>query len=255
MSKAPNIRVVFDGRSVAKKIQETLMKAGSLKGKKLVILQCDGKNHESNYVRLKREMGEQLGVSVRVVFVSGKDKILEELRRANQGDADGVLVQLPLEGVSKQGTEEILSTIDTSKDIDGLNPKSKFIPAAVLSVETVLEKSNVGTDMPVAIVGARGQVGKRLYDRLTELGYVVSGYDLGDDLSGLREFKVVISCTGVERLIKPEMVKDGFVGIDLGYPRGEISPEAAARAGFITPVPGGVGPLTVVSLFVNLAGS
>ena len=84
---------------------------------------------------------------------------------------------------------------------------------------------------------------------------MVSGFDMGDDLTGLIDFDVVISCTGSADLIKSYMVKDGFMGIDLGYPKGDISTEAIEKASFITPVPGGVGPLTIVSLFENLANS
>lgn len=97
-------------------------------------------------------------------------------------------------------------------------------------------------------------VGRRLYDRLLEIGYVVSGFEDGDDLAGLVDFDTIISSTGVASVIKPEMVKEGFLGIDLGFPKAEISEEAGAKASFLTPVPGGVGPLTVVSLFVNLGG-
>jgi len=244
---------IFDGRTEARLIEETLKNSGKLQGKKLLILQCDGNSSESGYIRLKREMGEKLGVEVTVEFVTRKDEVKERIKAANDQKIDGILVQLPIKDADRAETEQILSTIDQEKDIDGLNPKSGFVPAVVLAVEAVMEKINVGRDMAIAIVGSEGMVGKRLYDRLIELGFVVSGFDLGDDLMRLRDFDVIISCTGKEDLIKPEMVREGFAGIDLGYPRAGISAEAAEKAGFITPVPGGAGPLTVVSLFENLA--
>jgi methylenetetrahydrofolate dehydrogenase (NADP+)/methenyltetrahydrofolate cyclohydrolase len=199
-------------------------------------------------------MGERVGAIVEIVFMTEKENVIKEINKANTDDSiSGILVQLPIKGIDREETDNILATINPSKDIDGLNPKSSFVPAVVAAVETVLEKINLSREKSVAVVGFAGQTGSRLYDRLLEIGYVVSGFDLGDDLNGLIDFDVVISCTGVIGLVKPEMVKGGFVGIDLGYPKGDISVEAANKASFITPVPGGVGPLTIVSLFENLA--
>ena len=245
---------VFDGKMEAGKIEDNLRLSGVLKGKKLVIIQCDGHDTESTYVRLKREMGEKLGAEVKIQITNIKLHVDGLVRDANENrDVDGILVQLPIKGADRGETEQILSTINPGKDIDGLNPKSEFVPAVVMAVETVLKKINLGRELPVAVVGSEGQVGKRLYGRLLELGYVVSGFEKGDDLMRLTDFGVVISSTGVQGVIRPEMVQEGFVGIDLGYPQAEISPEAAKKAGVITPVPGGVGPLTIVSLFENLA--
>lgn len=254
MQEISGKQIIFDGREEAKKIEESLAISGECKGKTLVILQCDGESTESTYVKLKREMGERLGVNVRIIFPNNIDRVRTEIINANNDkNVNGILVQLPIKGAARDEVDQILSTINPDKDIDGLNPKSEFVPAVVTAVETVLEKINLSRGMTVAVVGSAGQVGSRLYDRLLEIGYVVSGFDMGDDLNRLADFEVVISCTGKESLIKAEMVQNGFRGIDLGYPRGDISAEAIAKASFITPVPGGVGPLTIVSLFENLA--
>jgi methylenetetrahydrofolate dehydrogenase (NADP+)/methenyltetrahydrofolate cyclohydrolase len=247
-------QIIFDGRGEAKKIETSLIEEGMCKDKNLVIIQCDGELRESTYVRLKKEMGERLGVKVMVMHPTNIDNVKNEVIKANEdGSIKGILVQLPIIGASKEETEQILSTIAISKDIDGLNPKSSFVPAVVMAVETVLEKINLSRDKSIAVVGSAGQVGTRLYDRLLEIGFVVSGFDMGDDLNKLVDFDVVIGCTGSSGLIKPEMVKVGFVGIDLGFPTGDISREAIEKASIITPVPGGVGPLTIVSLYENLA--
>jgi methylenetetrahydrofolate dehydrogenase (NADP+) / methenyltetrahydrofolate cyclohydrolase len=245
--------IKFDGRKEAEKIALFLEESEKLVGKSLVIFQTDGLSIESTYVRLKREMAERLGVLVTVEHSKDKSELQKKILEANKDDmTDGILVQLPVMGATKTELEQILSSINVKKDIDGLNPKSSFIPAVVVAVETVLEKINLSRDKSIAIVGSEGQVGKRLYGRLQEIGYTVSGFDKGDDLIKLKEFDVVIGCTGSMGLIKPEMVKEGFLGIDLGYPKGDISDEAIQKASFITPVPGGVGPLTIVSLFENL---
>ena len=245
---------MLDGKKEAEKIAKFLEESERLMGKSLVILQCDGHTEESTYVRLKREMGERLGVLVTVAFAKDKDELMETLKEINIDETvDGILIQLPILGANKEETEQILSSINPAKDIDGLNPKSRFIPAVVGAVERVMEIFNVDEDQPVAVVGALGEVGKRLVPRLKQLDYQVTGLDKGDDLNDLSKYEVIIGSTGVEGLIKGEMVGDGYVGIDLGYPKGDFSPEAYEKALMITPVPGGVGPLTIVSLFENLA--
>ncbi len=246
-------KLILNGKNEADKIALFLEESEKLLGKSLLILQCDGRTEDSTYVRLKREMGERLGVLVSVSYTKDKDELREILNDANTDDTiDGILIQLPIAGATKEETEQIVGTIYPSKDIDGLNPKSKFIPAVVRAVERIMEIFNVDSDQPVAVVGALGEVGKRLMPRLVTLGYKVKGFDKGDNLADLKDCEVVIGSTGVEGLIKGDMVQNGFVGIDLGYPKGDFSGDALAKALMITPVPGGVGPLTVVELFENL---
>ena len=87
--------MIFDGRVKAAKIEAELMASGRLMGKSLLILQCDGGEKESTYVRLKREMGEKLGARVKVEVLRNKEEVVERLKRV---DEDGVLVQLPILG-------------------------------------------------------------------------------------------------------------------------------------------------------------
>ncbi len=247
-------KLVLDGKKEAEKIAKFLEESEKLMGKSLLILQCDGHAEESTYVRLKREMGERLGVLVTVAMAKNKEDLREMIEEANVDETvDSLLVQLPILGASKEETEQILSSINPAKDIDGLNPKSRFIPAVVGAVERVLEIFNVDEEQPIAVVGALGEVGKKMVPRLKQLDYLVTGLDKGDDLKDLAKYEVIIGSTGAEGLIKGEMVADGFVGIDLGYPKGDFSSDAYEKALMITPVPGGVGPLTIVSLFENLA--
>ncbi len=254
MQEISSNKIVFDGKREAALIEESLKVQGLLRGKKLMIIQCDGLGRESTYVRLKREAGERIGAVVEVVFANGKEEILKTIINGDErADIDGILVQLPMKGVEEIDVEQILYTVPEAKDVDGLNPKSSFVPAVVLAVETVFEKLNIARDLSVALVGHEGMVGRRLYERLLQLGFVVSGFDRGDDLNLLRDFDVVIGATGAGELITENMVKDEFVGIDLGYPKADFSEGAIRKARAITPVPGGVGPLTIVSLFVNLA--
>ena len=248
------LNVKFDGKKEAERQAIFLEESERVLGKSLVILQCDGRTEESTYVRLKREMGERLGVLVHVVFVHNVYDLKKFIADSNVDETiDGILVQLPIFDLERSEVEEVLQTIDPKKDVDGLNPKSEYLPAVVSATERVMEIFKVEDDQKIAVVGAKGMVGKRLCERLRVLGFDFVGFDKGDDLRGLADCDVLITATGVSELIKPEMVKDGFVGIDLGFPRAEFAKEASEKAMLITPVPGGVGPLTVVALYENLA--
>jgi methylenetetrahydrofolate dehydrogenase (NADP+)/methenyltetrahydrofolate cyclohydrolase len=254
------MNIVFNGKKEAEKIATFLEESEKLLGKSLVIFQCDGKTEMSQYVKLKTEMGERLGVLVHVIFAHDVEDLKNMLIEMNEDDTvDGILIQLPiieskvLKMLKGQDLFEILGMIKPSKDVDGLNPQSKFLPAVVRAVERVVEIFNIDDEQKIALVGSKGMVGKRIGERLNVLRLPFEGYDKGDDLSRLKEFDVIISSTGVEGLITEDMVTDGFIGIDLGYPKGDISKEAGLKASLITPVPNGVGPLTVVGLYENLA--
>lgn len=254
------MNIEFNGKKEAEKIATFLEESEKLLGKSLVIFQCDGKTEMSQYVKLKTEMGERLGVLVHVVFAHDVADLKSMLIEMNDDvTVDGILIQLPiieskeLKMLKGQELFEILGMIKPSKDVDGLNPQSNFLPAVVRAVERVVESFNIDEDQKIALVGSKGMVGKRIGERLNVIRLPFEGFDNGDDLSRLKEFDVIISSTGVEGLITEDMVTDGFIGIDLGYPKGDISKESGLKASLITPVPNGVGPLTVVGLYENLA--
>lgn len=113
--------MIFDGKAFAHEMELSLKKEGMLTGKRLLII-GDEKNV---YVRLKKEMGERLGVRVRIQNI--------ESRILNLEWGDGALIQLPVEDMS------ILKQIPIEKDVDGLNEESGFLPAAVVAVERILE--------------------------------------------------------------------------------------------------------------------
>jgi methylenetetrahydrofolate dehydrogenase (NADP+)/methenyltetrahydrofolate cyclohydrolase len=100
----------------------------------------------------------------------------------------------------------------------------------------------------VVVIGNRGEVGRRL-QRILEC----QGMDKEDfDVEVVKRAHVIVSATGVAGLISVDMVDEGVVVIDVGYPEGDVAQVVATKARFFTPVPGGVGPMTVVMLFENL---
>ena len=144
-------KIVFDGKKEAERMATFLEESERVLGKSLVILQCDGRSEESTYVRLKREMGERLGAMVSVDFRSQISDLREGIKLANEDETvDGILVQLPIIGADREEVEQILSSIKPSKDVDGLNPKGRFIPAAIRAVERLVDIFKITEDDQVA---------------------------------------------------------------------------------------------------------
>jgi len=247
--------MIFNGRELAKKKEEELKRDGGLVGKSLLVLQTGEK--ENVFVRLKRQMGERLGVKMGVVVCGDKEELKKKLVEMRD-DYDGVMVQLPVAGANEKEKEEILNLIPENKDVDGLiEEKSGVTPAVVRAMMRILEEGLKETgkrkeEVRVAVVGSRGFVGSSLVRNLKSQDFKVEGFDEGDDLSGLVNFEVVMTAVGKKGLIGKDTLVDGVIVIDAGYPEADIERGVEEKASLITPVPGGVGPVTVVSLFENL---
>lgn len=248
-----------------------------------------GENLESElYLSLKEKMAERLGVEFEIKrFPKEADfKIIIDFIKEKNLDQGfgGIMIQLPLPDSSSAKEKEnlILATIDPIKDVDGLTPENlgllmmgrpRFLPATARAIVEIIQKakskklkakSEVGEKWLrgeiVCLVGASEIVGKPLAMVLSELGATVTlcrstTINLSDFT---RKADILISAVGKPGLIKKGMVKEGAMVIDVGISKkgsqvfGDVDPEVARVAGFLTPVPGGVGPVTVISLFRNL---
>lgn len=233
----------FDGREFARKIIDKLKKLEII-NKKLVVFYNPEDKASRVYTSVKERVAQELGVNFVKVPVS------EIKDFSNYEDADGILFQMPL-GVDNE--QELINLIDPKKDVDGLREDSLFLPAAVRAVQKVLSaQCPVLRDKKIYIVGASGFVGRKLM-KAFGVRYSVFGMDKDNfDPKKLKTADVIISTTGQKEIIGGGMVKQGFVAIDVGYPEAGFTPEALAKASFYTPVPGGVGPVTVAMLFANL---
>ena len=242
--------MIFDGRQFALQLEDQLQ--GKLTGKKVVAILDPTNLAGMTYTHLKKKVAKRLGVE----FVITGSQDIAGLNA--DPSVDGIMVQLP-----HPNSGSLISQIDLHKDIDGMREDSLYKPAVVKAVLRILEKTSPSFPLlslgeggsrrmgEVVIVGSHGFVGRKLMHELR-----VSGMDKRDfDPSILLMADVVISATGQAGLISPEMVKPGVVAIDLGFPKGDFDPAVADKASFFTPVPGGVGPVTVVSLFENLLQS
>jgi methylenetetrahydrofolate dehydrogenase (NADP+) / methenyltetrahydrofolate cyclohydrolase len=234
---AVSARIRFDGRQFANNLAVDLeSKFKNVKAKIVTIL--DTENEGSvKYTQLKQNMADRLGVQ----FEKIEDQNFDIDVLNNDPTVNGIIIQLPYPNSNK-----LISLIDPAKDVDGLREKSPYLPAVVVAVQKILDVYD-GVGM-IAVVGSKGHVGQNLVAKLDAVG--MDKKDFNEEI--LRGADVIISATGSPGLIKEGMVKPGFTAIDLGFPKPDFTDEAIAHSSFYTPVPGGVGPVTVVSLFENL---
>jgi methylenetetrahydrofolate dehydrogenase (NADP+) / methenyltetrahydrofolate cyclohydrolase len=250
--------MIFDGKTLAsEKTKQLKEKFQRLESHPLVVIFQVGDDLASKiFIDLKTKKAMELGVVVEhVKLPAGEDQLLEELCLARLLDdqVNGVMIQLPAVGIENKRIEQILAMISPKKDVDGLNPESGVLPAVVRAVETAYEEyvKSLGLPKNIAVVGAKGNLGKKFVNIFSKKAVVI-GFDQGDDLSSLNEADLVILCTGVAGLVSSSLLKDKAGVIDLGASVGEFVSDSDKYEGFWTPVPGGIGPMTVVSLFENL---
>jgi len=257
------VNIKFDGKKFAEiKEAELKEKVKHLKTKlQLVTILVGDDKASAIYTKLKGESAKRIGIN----FVVKKfpttvaaEKLVAEINKLNKDKkVNGIMVQLPLPKSLKSKTKSILKTINKEKDVDGLTASSPYMPAAVKSVMQILEvatNSLTYFGKKAAVVGASGTVGKVIVKELEKKGYKVCECDIDtrDLYAKLHQLDLIVSATGEPNLIKGEMVKEGVIIIDVGAPVGDFDKLVGERASFYTPVPGGVGPVTIVSLLENL---
>ncbi len=225
--------MIIDGRAIATKRLEELKNKIAEFGlhPKLNIVLIGDDPASKIYVNLKQKRAAEVGITT-------------EVTHEIDLSADGIIVQLP------SPTPEIVDHIPPEKDVDGLTGKGPYLPA---TVRAILNLVNDKTGQWV-VVGQGRLVGKPLSEYLESKGHKVIKCDI--DTADLKSQTllgdILVSATGVAGLIKVDMVKPGAVVIDCGSPVAEVDPAVAEITSAMTPVPGGVGPMTVVSLLENV---
>lgn len=232
---------MFDGKGFAEIRSQRLKTQISGRKLKLVSFYEESNQASAMYTKVKARVAVELGVEFEKWPIGKFGELIERFNTDPR--VNGIMVQLPVDNAG-----ETIELIRPEKDVDGLREDSPFKTAAVRAVLTILN-TQIPNPKNILIVGSKGFVGGRLVRELPGV-MVMDKEDF--DPEKIKAADVVISCTGQAGLIKPEMVKNGFVAIDVGYPQAEFTEEALAKASFYTPVPGGVGPVTVISLFENL---
>lgn len=257
---------IFDGKTYSLKKKELLRGGVTLLREKgiiphlaTILIGDDGAS--KLYVDLKKKFMEDIGCQVDIYNLNAKTKVFEIDTLINSLNEDktvhGIMIQFPLPESLEPQKEKIINLIEKDKDIDGLQIDSKYIHPTAKAVTEImsLAANQTATEIrTVCVVGSNGMVGKPLVSELNRLGYQVTECDKDtDDLA----FKTVVadcvvSATGIMNLITSDMVKNDAVVIDVGSPMGDVSSEVEEKVSFLTPVPGGVGPVTITCLAENL---
>ncbi|WP_187897517.1 bifunctional methylenetetrahydrofolate dehydrogenase/methenyltetrahydrofolate cyclohydrolase FolD [Helicobacter pylori] len=271
--------VLLDGQALAYNIEKDLknkiqiITAQTHKRPKLAVILVGKDPASITYVNMKIKACQRVGMDFDLKTLQENITEAELLSLIKDYNTDqnisGVLVQLPLP--RHIDTKMILEAIDPSKDVDGFHPinigklctqKESFLPATPMGVMRLLKHYHIeikGKD--VAIIGASNIIGKPLSMLMLNAGASVSVcHILTKDISFYTQNADIV-CVGVGKpnLIKASMLKKGAVVVDIGINHlndgrivGDVDFNNAQKvAGFITPVPKGVGPMTIVSLLEN----
>jgi len=223
------------------------------------------------YIRLKHKAAAEVGINakdIRLASQTTEEELLDQVAQLNSDDSiDGVLVQLPLPGQIDEA--RIIRAIDPMKDVDGLHPQNfgqlllgrpAHVGATPVGVMRLLEEYDVPLEGARAVVVGRSDiVGKPQSLLLLHANATVTiCHSRTKDLGAVtREADVVVVAVGHANVLGPDDVREGATVIDVGMNRGDdgvvgdVDPATAERAGLITPVPGGVGPMTIAMLLAS----
>lgn len=255
---------IIDGKKLAQALEKNLRLVSPQGGLGVVLI---GDNPASLiYIKGKQKKAEELKIPFHLLTITEWDDIenlKEKVRNfSNRPDLAGVIIQMPLPG--KLQAEELQACVPLEKDVDGLQNCSPFIPATARGVMYALKSTKqLLTGKHAVIIGRSKLVGKPLIDLLlVENCTVTVAHSYTQNLSQItRQADILISATGKAGLIKADMVKEGVIMIDVGITRvadkivgDTIFDEVKEKASFITPVPGGIGPLTIMFLMANILG-
>lgn len=270
---------LIDGKMLSAKIRAELSKENNkLKEKninaKLAVILVGDDSASKVYVRNKSKACQEVGVEFEEILLDDKTtmekllSIIEELN--NRKDVHGILLQSPIpKGLNIQ---EAFNKIKPEKDVDGFNPintgklmtgQDSFIPCTPYGIIKMLENYNIEIEGKNAVVIGRSNiVGKPLAQCLLNRNATVTVcHSKTKNIQEItKKADILISAVGKQNMVTEEMVQDGAVVIDVGMNRnedgklvGDVDFEnVSKKASYITPVPGGVGPMTIAMLMNNV---
>ena len=235
----------------------------------LAIIQV-GNNEESNiFIKNKIKYCEKVGIKVLVFNLNSEEEVIDKINELNNDDdITGIILQSPTEGMD---FDKLVNMIDYKKDVDGLTKhniynlyinKEGIIPCTVKAIFKLLDYYNIDiNNKRVCIIGRSNILSKPLLLELINRDCTVSiCHSKTDNISDYTlNSDIIISCVGKPKLITESMVKDNFIGIDVGISKenkkivGDFDfDNLKDKSSYITPVPGGVGPMTVAMVIDNL---
>ena len=272
--------MILDGKKIAQDIRAELreqiaaLRSQGKRAPKLAIVIVGNNPASETYVANKIKACEEVGIeAMRIAYQANITELtlLTEIARLNSDTTiDGFIVQLPLPEHINEAT--ILAAIDYRKDVDGLTPMNvgrmaqglpSIVSATPRGIRELLARYNIAVEgKHVVVIGRSNIVGKPvallLMQRANNATVTVCHSKTQDLASICRTADIIIAAAGCPKLITADMVKEGTVVIDVGINRvdgrliGDVDfDNVAPKASYITPVPGGVGPMTIVSLLQN----
>jgi methylenetetrahydrofolate dehydrogenase (NADP+)/methenyltetrahydrofolate cyclohydrolase len=224
----------------------------------------------TKYAELKKKMAEKAGITFNIYKFEEKDSESDALECINylnnDEEVDGIMIQIPVpEGFDR---DKLISAISPTKDVDGLRyclgVESDFRPPVVMAILEAIKYPGFSiqdSDKKIVVIGNGFLVGNPLARVLAENNIkadVIDSTKMLNSESLILNSDLIISATGKSGIIKPEMIKDDVILIDAGTAEengelvGDIDPLCYKKAAFYTPVPGGIGPVTIAMLFQNL---
>lgn len=273
---------IIDGKVISAEIKSELKDQVEIlksKGKSvcLAVIQVGDDKASSIYVNNKKKACEYIGIEskcIQLPSATSQKQLIDEINKLNNDESvDGILVQLPLPMDIKEG--EVLLAIDPKKDVDGFHPENvgllytgqkRFVPCTPSGIIQLLERSNIEIEgKECVVIGRSNIVGKPIAQLMLEKNATVTV--VHSKTKNIREITqradILIVAIGQARYITNEYVKNDAVIIDVGIHRDENNKicgdvdyaSVACIASAITPVPGGVGPMTIAMLMENCVKS
>lgn len=264
--------IILDGKKVRDKKIENLQERIKGISLSLAVIQIGDDDATDIYIKQKRIMCEKLNIKFELFKFADnvkEEEVLTVIDDLNNGDVTGILLQLPIP--SHLSERKLINAIDYKKDIDGLTDISivkcykleeglrPCTPEGILDIFREYGISLEGKD--VTIIGRSLLIGRPLYNMLLECDATVTmcHRKTKDLAKHTKNADIIITTTGVANLITKDMVKDDAIVIDAGIARingkvvGDVDFDAVSKkCSYITPVPGGCGPVTISALMENI---
>lgn len=252
---------IIDGRVIAERVKDKIaQEIYNFKGPRpnLAIILIGEREDSKLYVSLKEKEGKKVGVDTHLYTFdsSAPEKdILEVIEFLNHDDLiDGILVQLPLP--AGLNTDRIIAAVNPNKDVDGFHPQHPdyIVSPVFAAVLACLDETRItGQGKSACLLYNSDVFGRGLEEIVASRGFAIVKSDK------IKDADLIVTASGHPLSIKKEMVKKGVVVIDIGIAKvdGHIYGDADYNdlqdvASFITPVPGGIGPMTIAFLFKNV---
>ena len=280
---------ILDGKKLSQQIKEEIKQAVILRKKKgekiphLAALLVGNDGASLTYVGSKVRSCEQVGFKSTLIRLESnitEQALLDKIKELNNDDTlDGYIVQLPLPNHINE--EKILLAIDPKKDVDGFHPSNfgrmalemdSYIPATPFGIMEMLKRNEIDiSGKHCVVIGRSNIVGRPISILMSQKGNpgnatVTVAHSRTKNIEQLtQKADIIVSALGIPEFLKGYMVKEGVIVIDVGitrvqdnsHPKGYVIKgdvdfdEVAKKSSYITPVPGGVGPMTIAMLLKN----